>query len=253
MGRQVPRSIHNILFNLGVPLSYLFFPRSYRWYWLNKRIGIWLIGLENLVMPRFDPGRHRVLVEGFRHSANGFVVGLVESCTPEQIHSHSHHIWSIPSALRAGVVPIVLIRRPREVMLSTLRRTEADWYYNPHRLYAATSLLIWHSFYRNVRKYADRVCLVSFDEITSPATFPKARERIAARTGVRLAEFPDFSPVNPSPEPKNGIRVPPWVERLLPACDRLYDELAGGQPAQPRGQAETMSPAIRVPLETTNS
>jgi hypothetical protein len=216
-------SFRNALYNAGYLFNHLFFTRSHSWYRLTKRLGTLVLGMRYTVALDFAPGIHRGSVQGYRHSANSFALGLVTA--PPKVHSHVHWIWGITGAIGSGVVPLVLVRKPRDVLISTVRRTRQGLYPHHYALMPAVCLITWYRYYASVRRHLDRVCLVDFDEITCPRCYGRMRAGIERRTGLALAPHPDFAPVNPSTPSAIKEEFSPFTEILLWGCTRFHQRL----------------------------
>jgi hypothetical protein len=216
----------NFFYNAGIVSSYLFSARSYQQYRMMKLLSSKVVGLAPFVSPGFQPCKHRMSIQGFRHSGNSFLVTQVVSYSPDQIHSHSHRLWAVAQALDHDIVPVVLIRRPQEVLSSTLRRTHSGEYQNlPYTLYRATLLITWYLYYRSLKRYRDKVCLVPFGDLIAPDGYATVRAKIQRCTGIMLCDKQNFVNVNRGPIPHATFRHGPVTMYLVSRCDRLYDKL----------------------------
>ena len=185
-----------------------------------------IVGLPPFVSHGFQPAQHRMSIQGFRHSGNSFLLTQVASYSPDQIHSHSHRVWAVAQAVNNNIVPVVLIRKPGEVLSSTLRRMYSGEYQNlPYTLYHGTLLVTWYLYYRSLWRYRDRICLVPFSDLITSDRYHLIRERIRSSTGAVLCEIPRFVNMNRGPATRKAFTYGPVTMRLVARCDRLYDKL----------------------------
>lgn len=213
--------LRNALYNAGYLINHLLFPRSYSWYRLTKILSMPILGLRYFAAAAFIPDLHQGSVQGYRHSANSFARSLVTWPPSDNVHSHVHWIWGVTAAVESGIVPLVLIRNPEDVLTSTIRRTRQGDYGTPYRLMPTVCLLAWYGYYAYLSRQLDRVCLVDFDEITCAFCYPQMRPAIESRTGLKLTSHPDFSPVNPSIPSEGPEHFSAMTRLLLTRCVRF--------------------------------
>jgi hypothetical protein len=104
----------------------------------------------------------QLVIEGFPRSGNtfarrAFVMGQSENVDQSRIASHLHVPAQVVQAARWQIPTLVLIRRPRDAVLSF-----ALW--NP--ISVDQALTYYRSFYETVEKYRDAYVLAPFEEIT---------------------------------------------------------------------------------------
>lgn len=217
--------VRNALYNAGYLFNHLIFTRSYRWYRLTKALSAPLLGIPYFVATPFDPGRHLGSIQAFRHSANSYARTLVSWPPSAAIHSHVHWIWGLTDTIESGTVPVVLIRNPRDVLLSTVRRPRGGPDTSPFGLMPWVCLIAWYRYYLRVLRHLDRVCLVDFDKLTCPGCYDGVKADIEERAGLKLISRPDFAPVNPSVASVSPDRLSLLTRILLSECARLHARL----------------------------
>lgn len=213
----------NALFNAGYLFNHIIFTRSYFWYRLTKRLSAPLLRVPFFAATPFMSGRHVGSIQGFRHSANSYATTLVTS--PGAVHSHVHWIWGLTDTIKAGVVPLVLVRSPHDVLVSTVRRYRAGRYAGPYRLMPLVCLIAWHRYYSRVFRHLDQVCLVDFERLTCPDCYGSTKAHIEQRTTLKLASEPSFARVNPGVQADEPERFSFATRAMLAASTRLHAKL----------------------------
>jgi hypothetical protein len=227
MLRVLMKSSHSRLrtwsYNIGFVLSFILLPCNYSLYRLMKRIGTRAFAAPQGIFPPLHKGTHKVSIQGFMHSANTFLVMMVQSHSRCEIYSHSHQAYGVALSVNAGIKPVVLVRRPREVMLSAYRRSNAQWYGHPYIYSRCGLILCWIFYHQAILKYRRHCFLVMFEDITDPRLYANDRRHIFEQLGILLTGEPDFGQVNVSTS--SAIPLPSFALRdwLLHIADRQYN------------------------------
>ncbi len=139
-----------------------------------------------------------IVIEGFPRSANTFAVAAftLAQGRPVKIARHLHAPAQVIAGVRMGIPTLVLIRHPRDAVLSLLVRA-------PH-LSVAQALRDYIHFYTALQPYLGRFVIGLFEEVTTD--FGRVIERINAHYGTR------FRPFEPTEE--NLRRVFALVEQM---------------------------------------
>ena len=199
----------------------LFFPAMALWRWRGR--------LRTVPMP--GPTTDLV-VEGFFRSGNTYAVRALEVANGDRLHMahHSHAAATVKRAAARGVPTIVLIRRPRDAVLSDVlkfrQRTLAE------------SLRAYRCFYEALLPYRGTFVTASFEEITTNLNGVIAR--VNDRWDARIAPFPDDANARAElakrmGEPDGG-RSPRRADLPLATKERAKARLAGDL-HQPRTRA----------------
>ena len=122
-----------------------------------------------------------IVIEGFPRSANTFAVAAFTFAQgrPVKIARHLHAPAQVIEAVRRGIPCIVLIRKPRDAVLSLLVR-------EPH-ISAEQALKDYIRFYRTVVPYRDKFVVGRFEEVTT--NFGEVIRRVNARFGTNFKPF----------------------------------------------------------------
>ena len=122
-----------------------------------------------------------IVIEGFSRSANTFAVAAFTFAQgrPVKIARHLHAPAQVIEAVRRGIPCIVLIRKPRDAVLSLLVR-------EPH-ISAEQALKDYIRFYRTVVPYRDKFVVGRFEEVTTD--FGEVIRRVNARFGTNFKPF----------------------------------------------------------------
>lgn len=116
-------------------------------------------------------------IEGFPRSANSYLVVAVQEANPDLVLAHHMHtVGAIRLSVRIGVPTVVVIRHPREAILSLLR------YYPDVR--ATHCWRAYAEYHEALFSMEGKICWVSFEQIVAgtDAVFRK----IGAALGVPL-------------------------------------------------------------------
>lgn len=189
-----------------------------------------------------------LVIEGFGRSASSYAVVAFELAQVRPVRSahHTHAAAQVVKAARLGLPTIVIVKRPDEVALSHMVRHPT--------VGPATILRAWMRFHRVVASVADRVLVISLDELNTdyggairrlnerhrtsfvppPATGDFGR-RVHDEMVHRHREGgrPDLHSAMPTPErqrAKEALRHrlnAPELAALRRAANHLYADLTG--------------------------
>jgi len=122
-----------------------------------------------------------IVIEGFPRSANTFAVAAFTFAQgrPVKIARHLHAPAQVIAAVRRGIPCIVLIRNPRDAVLSLLVRAP--------RVSAEQALKDYIRFYRSIAPYRDKFVVGRFEEVTTD--FGELIRRVNARFGTNFKPF----------------------------------------------------------------
>lgn len=123
----------------------------------------------------------QVVIEGYPRSANTFayVAFAMAQPAPVRIAHHLHSVAQIRRGVRLGIPTIVLIREPREAILSVaIRKEHSD-------LQWAVDEYV--DFYTAMTSLTERVVIAEFREVTGD--FGAVIRRLNSRFGTAFAEF----------------------------------------------------------------
>jgi len=122
-----------------------------------------------------------IVIEGFPRSANTFAVAAFTFAQgrPVKIARHLHAPAQVIAAVRRGIPCVVVIRKPRDAVLSQLVRA-------PH-VSAEQALKDYIRFYRSIAPYRDKFVVGRFEEVTTD--FGEVIRRVNARFGANFKLF----------------------------------------------------------------
>jgi len=122
-----------------------------------------------------------IVIEGFPRLANTFAVAAFTFAQgrPVKIARHLHASAQVIAAVRRGIPCIVLIRKPRDAVLSLLVRA-------PH-ISAEQALKDYIRFYRSIAPYRDMFVVGRFEEITTD--FGEVIRRVNTCFGTSFKPF----------------------------------------------------------------
>jgi len=173
------------------------------------------------------------VIEGFPRSANTFAVAAFTFAQgrPVKIARHLHAPAQVIEAVRRGIPCIVLIRKPRDAVLSLLVR-------EPH-ISVEEALKDYIRFYRSVALYRDKFVVGRFEEVTTD--FGEVVRRVNARFGTNFNPFEHTD--------KNLHKVFQIVEEMHKEAHGLREvkEEAVGRPSVYR---EKLKKRMEAKLET---
>jgi hypothetical protein len=128
-----------------------------------------------------------LVIEGFQRSGNTFSVIAFEVAQPRPVKMahHLHAAAQVVEAVRMQVPTIVLIRGPRESVLSHMVREPG--------VTARQALAAWVGFYERIIPFRDRVEIADFADVT--ADFGAVITKLNQRYGTAFVPF-DHTPDN---------------------------------------------------------
>jgi hypothetical protein len=162
-----------------------------------------------------------IVIEGFLRSGNTFSVAAFEIANGPGLHvgRHLHGAPHVLRAVRMGLPTVVLIRNPREAVLSYLIRRNTI---TPH-----DAVLEYLDFYRTTWPVRDRVVIGLFDQVT--ADFGAVIDEVNARFGTSFRRY--------EATPENEARAFALVEEMnrLESGGQVL-ETHVGRPSAERGR-----------------
>jgi hypothetical protein len=168
-------------------------------YWMNARVELgarisqypsiylplvrWFTQYRNYVVGRGI----QLVIEGFPRSANTFAVAafLFAQDTPTKIAHHLHAPAQVIQAVRWGIPTIVLVRPPKDAVISLQIR-------QPFRTLRRT-LILYSKYYSSLVKYRQGFIVAPFDEVIS--NFGNIIESVNARFNTSFKTF-EHTPEN---------------------------------------------------------
>ncbi len=123
----------------------------------------------------------QVVIEGYPRSANTFayVAFAMAQPAPVRIAHHLHSVAQVRRGVRLGLPTIVLIREPREAILSlAIRREQGD---------VQWAVDEYVDFYTAMTPLLERVVIADFHEVTND--FGSVIRRLNRRFGTAFEEF----------------------------------------------------------------
>lgn len=122
-----------------------------------------------------------LVIEGYPRSANTFAVAafLLAQGRPVKLARHLHAPAQVIAAAKKGIPTLVLVRNPRDAVLSQCMRA-------PH-ISIEQALKDYVRFYRSVLPYKDKYVIGRFEEVTT--NFGSVIQRINERFGTNFKLF----------------------------------------------------------------
>lgn len=139
-----------------------------------------------------------IVIEGFLRSGNTFSVAAFEIANGPTLHV-GRHLHGAPHVLRAarmGLPTVVLVRQPRDAVLSYLVRRDT---LTPH-----DALLEYLDFYRTTWPVRDHFVVGLFDQVTKD--FGAVIDTVNERFGTSFARY--------EPTPENEAKAFTLVEEM---------------------------------------
>lgn len=122
----------------------------------------------------------QLVMEAFPRSGNTFAYAALRSVEPKlEIAHHLHAPAQLIAAARMGKPALVIVRQPRDAVLSFLLR-------HPE-LGTRQALDAWIAFHEKLRPWEDSLVVATFDQVTSD--FGRVIARVNGRFGTSLAVF----------------------------------------------------------------
>src|SRR3954447_7440731 len=139
-----------------------------------------------------------IVIEGFLRSGNTFSVAAFQIANGPQLHvgRHLHGAPHVLRAVRLGLPTLVLIRQPRDAVLSYLIRRNT---LTPH-----DAVLEYLDFYRTAWPARDGFVVGPFDRVTKD--FGGLIDEVSARFGTSFRRF--------EPTPENEAEAFALVEEM---------------------------------------
>jgi hypothetical protein len=139
-----------------------------------------------------------LVVEGFLRSGNTFSVAAFEIANGRELHvgRHLHGAPHVLRAVRLGLPTVVLIRNPRDAVLSYLIRRDTLTPYD--------ALVEYLDFYRAAWRVRDHFVVGLFDRVTSD--FGSVLDEVNERFGTSFRRY--------DPTPENETRAFALVEEM---------------------------------------
>lgn len=235
------RGLSGFVLSVTVCASYWLLPDNYRAYRLVRRAGNILFRRQEDVQG--DPAlpRDAVVIEGFRHSGNSFLVGNVAAKDVDRVRSHSHRAFALREAVENGLPTVVMIRDPLEAALSLRHRSHSAhvmaW---GVKFSAFTALVCWLGYYRSAWRLRRGITFVQMEDmaVDNRATF----ERVSAATGLTFKGETSFATRHrfDGARPEQELS---WASRLVLAEARRLHAAIRAYPDRLR-QATQMAPAL---------
>lgn len=122
-----------------------------------------------------------IVIEGFLRSGNTFSVAAFAVANGADLHvgRHLHGAQHVARAVRLGLPTVVLIRQPRDAVLSYLVRRPT--------LTPSDGLLEYLDFYRTAWRVRDGFVVALFDDVTTD--FGAVLNRVNARFGTSFVRY----------------------------------------------------------------
>lgn len=123
----------------------------------------------------------KLVIEGCPRSGNSYALAAFRYANGPavKVTSHRHSPTAVRTGLRRGIPVMVIIRHPRATIASGLQ-------YYPDQP-PQWAIEVYRSFYEGVLPVADRVMIVTFEEVT--ADMGEVIRRANARFGTSFAEY----------------------------------------------------------------
>jgi hypothetical protein len=154
-----------------------------------------------------------IVIEGFLRSGNTFSVAAFHIANGPELHvgRHLHGAPHVLRAVRLGLPTVVLIRQPRDAVLSYLVRRPSLTPYD--------ALVEYLDFYRTTWPARDGFVVAPFDRVTSD--FGAVLERVNERFGTSFERY--------EPTPENEARAFELVEEMnrLETGGEVVESLVG--------------------------
>ena len=170
---------------------------------------------KNATLARRDTA---IVIEGFLRSGNTFSVAAfqIANGTEPHVGRHLHGAPHVLRAVRLGLPTLVLIRQPRDAVLSYLVRRAT---LTPH-----DAVLEYLDFYRTAWPVRDRFVVGLFDRVTSD--FGAVLEQVNQRFGTSFQRY--------DPTPENEARAFRLVEEMnrLETGGEVVESLVGRPSAE---------------------
>jgi hypothetical protein len=187
---------------------------------------------KNATLARPDTA---IVIEGFLRSGNTFSVAAFQIANGPALHvgRHLHGAPHVLRAVRLGLPTLVLIRQPRDAVLSYLVRRATLTPYD--------ALLEYLDFYRTAWSARDGFVVGLFDRVTND--FGAVLERVNERFGTSFARY--------DPTPENEAKAFRLVEEMnrLETGGEVVESLVG----RPSAERSRRKEELRALLERSRT
>jgi hypothetical protein len=174
-----------------------------------------------------------IVIEGFLRSGNTFSVAAFQIANGPQLHvgRHLHGAPHVLRAVRLGLPTLVLIRQPRDAVLSYLVRRDT---LTPH-----DAVLEYLDFYRTAWPARAGFVVGPFDQVTSD--FGAVLEKVNERFGTSFRRY--------DPTPENEARAFELVEEMnrLETGGEVVESLVGRPSAERAVRKEQLRALLARP------
>lgn len=178
-----------------------------------------------------------IVIEGFLRSGNTFSVAAFHIANGMSVHvgRHLHGAPHVLRAVRMGLPTVVLIREPREAVLSYLVRRDTLTPYD--------ALLEYLDFYRTAWPVRDGFVVGLFESVTND--FGAVLDRVNARFCTSFARF--------EPTPENEARAFHLVEEMnrLETGGQVVESLVGRPSAERARRKDDLRALLDRPRTAT--
>ncbi|WP_146449197.1 hypothetical protein [Bythopirellula polymerisocia] len=122
-----------------------------------------------------------IVIEGYPRCANSFAVVAFVQSQPRvvKIAHHLHSLGQVRHGLQRGIPCLILLRNPRDAVLSLVIRKNLNDMALPLREYI--------DFHKGILELCDKVVIAGFAQVTGD--FGAVIRRVNRRYGVNFAEF----------------------------------------------------------------
>jgi hypothetical protein len=177
-----------------------------------------------------------IVIEGFLRSGNTFSVAAFSIANGPELHvgRHLHGAPHVLRAVRLGLPTVVLIRQPRDAVLSYLVRRPTLTPYD--------ALLEYLDFYRTTWPVRHHFVVAPFDRVTSD--FGAVLEQVNERFGTSFRRY--------EPTPENEARAFRLVEEMnrLETGGEVVESLVGRPSSERSRRKEELRALLEQPRTT---
>jgi len=174
-----------------------------------------------------------IVIEGFLRSGNTFSVAAFQIANGAQLHvgRHLHGAPHVLRAVRLGLPTVVLVRRPRDAVLSYLVRRDTLTPYD--------ALVEYIDFYRTAWPARHAFVVAPFDRVTSD--FGAVLDQVNERFGTSFRRY--------DPTPENEARAFELVEEMnrLETGGEVVEALVGRPSAERARRKEQLQALLDRP------
>ncbi len=201
--------------------------------WLGRRPVLFyaLMGLRHGPHSSFVGEHTELVIEGFPRSGNTFAVAAFELAQRRSVGvaHHTHAPAQVITAVRRGLPTLILIREPRDAVLSLLIRRPA--------LTPLQAFRSWVDFYIRVEPLAERFVVGTFEEATS--AFGSVTDRVNIRFNTAFRHFEST---------EANLRACRELIERMDRQDRERGKLNEFTVARPSAEREALKEVLRAGL-----